>query len=363
MKTNLIYTLSLLTIVVTLGVGVWVILQSKQIAPIKMYVTTPLKENNLSETAETTETTTQTRKLTPEERALKARDTFLASLEFVGVDTENDSYWKLLHEAVNSPEYIEYQKKQDERIGIDLDLWWSFLESKGLSSGRMAQEERFREYFPTGEYVDYEPEMRKRLAELFLESGLSDTAANDEKSVGETLTVMAQFRAEDEAYRIWMRGHFKGYVGDLEWAQNIRQNAAGIVTDIDNVDTVPVFTEFDTVTETTPTEIAEEDSVNEPEPLLFSEETPVFEDVEQVPQTAEEIEAQLLKTLFPDMPELPTEASIENTLREQFSVQRLSTAMQTLIQYGPEEGIRRLKESDPEVATQVERLLQQRQRD
>ena len=36
-----------------------------------------------------------------------------------------------------------------------------FLESKGLSSGRMAQEERFREHFPTGDYVDYEPEMAK----------------------------------------------------------------------------------------------------------------------------------------------------------------------------------------------------------
>ena len=225
----------------------------------------------------------------------------------------------------------------------------------------MAQEEMFREHFPTGEYVDYEPEMRKRLAELFLESGLSATAANDEKSVGETLNVMAQFRAEDEAHRVWMRGHFKGYVGDLEWTQNIRQNATSIVTDINNVDTLSTFTESDTITEPTLTEIAEEDSDNQPQPLLFSEETPMFEDVEQVPQTADEIEAQLLKTLFPDTLELPTEAGIENTLREQFSLQRLSTAMETLSQYGPEEGVRRLKESDPEVATQVERLLQQRQ--
>ncbi len=337
------------------------VLQPEQIEPIKTYVATPLKENSVNEAAETIEATTQMKNLTPEERAHKARDTFLASLEFVGVDTENDSYWKLLHEAVNSPEYIEYQKKQDKRIGIDLDLWWSFLESKGLSSGRMAQEEKFREYFPTGEYVDYEPEMRERLAELFLESGLSATAANDEKSVGETLNVMAQFRAEDETHSVWMRGHFKGYVGDLEWAQNIRQNAASIITNIDNVDTVPAFTESETVTEPMPTEIAEEGLDNEPKPLLFSEETPVFDGLEQVPQTAEEIEAQLLKTLFPDTPELPTEAGIENALSEQFSLQRLSTAMQTLSQYGPEEGIRRLKESDPEVATHVERLLRQRQ--
>ena len=77
------------------------------------------------------------------------------------------SYWKALYEAINSPEYLEYQKKQDARIGTDLDLWWSFLESKGLSSGRMAQEERFREHFPTGEYVDYEPEMRRASRRAF----------------------------------------------------------------------------------------------------------------------------------------------------------------------------------------------------
>ena len=348
---------------VTLGVGLWVVLQPQQIEPIKKYVATPLKENNATETTETTETIVPKRELTPEERALKGRETFLASLEFVGVDAENDSYWKLLYEAVNSPEYLEYQKKQDERIGIDLDLWWSFLESKGLSSGRMAQEERFREHFPTGDYIDYEPEMRKRLAELFLESGLSATAANDEKSVGETLSIMAQFRAEDEANSVWMRGHFKGYVGDLEWAQEVRKNAAGIVTDIDNVDTVPAFIESDTFDEPVLTEVAEENIDDEPQTSRFSEEMPTLEDLEQTSQTVAEIETELLKTFFPDVPALPTEASIENALSKQFSVQRLSTAMQTLSQYGSKEGMQRLKESDPEVAKHVEQFLQKRQGD
>ena len=347
--------------VATLGVGVWMILQPKRMEPVKRYVTTPLKTKNGTETTKTTETTTSARELSPEERALKGKETFLASMEFVGVDTENDPYWRLLHEAVNSPEYLEYQKKQDERIGIDLDLWWSFLESKGLSSGRMAQEERFREHFPTGDYVDYEPEMRKRLAELFLEAGLSATATNDEKNVREALGVMARFRSEDEAHRVWMRGHFNGYVGDLEWAQGIRENAASIVTDIYNVDAVPAFTETDILVEPTPTEVAGENLDNEPQPLLFSEETLTLDGLEQMPRTVEKIEAELLKTFFPDVPELPTETSIENALREQFSVQRLSAAVQTFSQYGPKEGMRRLKESDPEVATHVEHLLQRRQ--
>ena len=242
MKTKMIYTLSGLATMIAIGIGVWFVLQSKQIAPMEKSAETTPNESNITEVLKTDPPIEGLKELTPEERALKGKETFLAMMEFTGVDTENNAYWKLLHEAVNSPEYIEYQKKQDERIGIDLDLWWSFLESKGLSSGRMAQEERFREHFPTGDYADYEPEMRKRLAERFLEAGLS-TTATDAQSVGEIRNVMAQFRAEDEAHRVWMRGYFNGYVGDLEWAQEIRKNAARIVAGMEDVNTVPEFKE------------------------------------------------------------------------------------------------------------------------
>ncbi len=242
MKPKRMSALGILAVVITLGVGVCMILQPEQMEPIKRDIATPLKENDAtvtkSSTTEATETTARARELTPEERALKGKETFLAMMEFSGVDMEND-YWRLLREAVNSSEYIEYQKKQDERIGIDLDLWWSFLESKGLSSGRMVQEERFREHFPTGDYADYEPAMRKCLAELFLEAGLSDTATDDDRSTKQTRKVLAQFRGENEAHRVWMRGHFNGYVGDLEWAQEIRENAANIVAGVKDGDTVP----------------------------------------------------------------------------------------------------------------------------
>lgn len=295
--------------------------------------------------------------LTPEEHALEAKETFLAQMEFVGVDTENDPYWKALYEAVNSPEYIEYQKKQNARIGTDLDLWWSFLESKGLSSGRMAQEERFREYFPTGEYADYEPEMRETLAGLFLETELSATAVNDEWSVRQTIGVLSQFR-ETEANSVWMRGYFKGYVGDLEWAQEVRRNAANIVTSADNSDTDPAFTEPDTPAEPTPTKVVEENLHSEPESLPFSEETLTHEDLTQEPQTVEDIDAEHLKTIFSDALDSPMETNIENVLREQFSPKRLNTAVQTLKRYGPQEGLRRLKASDPEIATHVERFIE-----
>lgn len=358
MKTRLVYVLVIITMVIAIAVGIWVMFPPTQMEPIKKYVVAPLKESAPTEGTDTTGTSVSGKKITPGELALEAKETFLAQMEFVGVDTENDPYWKALYEAVNSPEYLEYQKKQDARIGTDLDLWWSFLESKGLSSGRMAQEERFREYFPTGEYADYEPEMRKRLAELFLETGLSSTATNDEASVRQTIGVLSQFRSEAEANSVWMRGYFNGYVGDLEWAQEVRENAASIVTDADSVDSLPTFTEFDTVVKSTPIDVAEENSVDEPEPLLLSEETPIIEDVTQEPPTVEEIEAELLKTLFPDERALRTQSNIEEVLREQFSPQRFNAAMRTLSQYGPQEGLRRLKESDPEIAVYIERLIQ-----
>lgn len=352
------YVLVIITMVIAIGVGMWMMFSPTQMEPIKRYVTVSLKNDNPTQITETAKTSVSKKGFTPEELAVEGKETFLAQMEFVGVDTENDPYWKALYEAVNSPEYLEYQKKQDARIGTDLDLWWSFLESKGLSSGRMAQEERFREYFPTGEYADYEPEMRKRLAELFLEMGLSSTATNNEASVRQTIGVLSQFRSEAEANSVWMRGYFNGYVGDLEWAQEVRENAASIVTDADSVDTLPTFTESDTVVESTPTDVVEGSSGDEPEPLLLSEEAPTIEDVTQVPPTIEEIEAELLRTLFPDERTFRTQSNVEKVLREQFSSQRFNAAVQTLSQYGPQDGLRRLKESDPKIAIYVERLIQ-----
>ena len=41
---------------------------------------------------------------------------------------------------------------------------------------------------------------------------------------------------------------------------------------------------------------------------------------------------------------------VETILKAQFSSERFERAMSTLQRYGPEEGLRRLRENDPEVA-------------
>lgn len=60
------------------------------------------------------------------------------------------------------------------------------------------------------------------------------------------------------------------------------------------------------------------------------------------------------------MPELPTEERMEAALHKQFQPQRLARAIETLNRYGPEEGLRRLKESDPEIAEQIRKTRQRK---
>ncbi len=64
-----------------------------------------------------------------------------------------------------------------------------------------------------------------------------------------------------------------------------------------------------------------------------------------------------------EFPKQFTEEDFQTALGEQFSPNRLNTAMQLFNRYGPKEGLRRLKESDPEVAKQVEHHIRNSQED
>ena len=79
--------------------------------------------------------------------------------------------------------------------------------------------------------------------------------------------------------------------------------------------------------------------------------------LERVTKNDTEIGAALEKQLTP---ELPTAEGVETKLSERFSPERLEKAREVLERYGPEEGMRRLREDDPEVAAQVERTRRDR---
>lgn len=58
--------------------------------------------------------------------------------------------------------------------------------------------------------------------------------------------------------------------------------------------------------------------------------------------------------------ELPTDERLEILLRDQFSPERFNRSLETLRQYGREEGLRRIKARDPKVAAEIEKLFQNR---
>ena len=85
--------------------------------------------------------------------------------------------------------------------------------------------------------------------------------------------------------------------------------------------------------------------------------------------TDAEIEAELNRNLSPSDRDLvssetdtslglPSDESFKSGLRQRFSPERSSQAIQMLSRYGPKEGVRRLKDVDPEVATHIETFLE-----
>ena len=81
------------------------------------------------------------------------------------------SFQDRLEAAKASPAYAEYKRKQSERMGFNIVLYWEFLEASGIRhNGRILQAKAFEKHFPDGgSYADYEPMMRLAVAEMFLE--------------------------------------------------------------------------------------------------------------------------------------------------------------------------------------------------
>ncbi|RKU12959.1 hypothetical protein C6503_16585 [Candidatus Poribacteria bacterium] len=348
MKIRPFYSISILAIVLGLCAIGWLVFQPKQMEPVITYKSVTPE----SRTAGNGQSAEERYEATLKERT--ARD-----IEYMLESGTDNADMQALKKAMQSPEYLEYKRKQDAIFpGFNLVLWWDFLESQGIkSSARELQEKNFRECFPTGDYADYEPIMRKKLAELFLELDLP-VDGMDKQTVREyTLAVLNEFRS-DWNHKIWMRGYFNGYDGDVAWADNVRQNAANIVTELTpaDIDTSPLRTESVTMPNTTHRVEEVSDTVSLPN--THTEALPALKDLAQVPQTIQRTEPEPVKQHTPDIPGFLTETQFQDTLRAHFSPERLNRALATLNRYGSEEGLQRLKESDPEVATRLENFIQ-----
>ena len=95
---------------------------------------------------------------------------------------------------------------------------------------------------------------------------------------------------------------------------------------------------------------------NAPQDTFVELETPIIPDTAHRARTPPVVDAEkVIPQVPPSVPALPTREELETTLKERFSSERLDRAKDTLERYGPEEGLRRLREDDPEVARQMER--------
>ena len=349
MKIRPFYSVSILAIVLGLCAIGWLVFQPRQMEPVVTYKSVTPE----SRTTATPQSAEERYEGTLKERVARDIEYMLES------GTDDPDMQQALKKAMQSPEYLEYKRKQDAIFpGFNLVLWWDFLESQGIkSSARELQEKNFREYFPTGDYADYEPMMRKKLAELFLELDTLVDRTDAQTGREYTLAVLNEFRS-DWSQKIWMRGYFNGYDGDVVWADNIRQNAESIVAELTpvSVDTSPLPTE--PVFTPNTTHVVEETGDTASPLNTNAEAFPVFKESAQMPQTILRTEAKLAKQRISDIPEFLTKTQFQNTLRQHFSPERLNRALETLNQYGPKAGLHRLKASDPQVAARFERLIQ-----
>ncbi len=306
--------------------------------------------------------------LTLEERA--ERVTQMAKKNFMSTLSEEELARPDIQKRIDlydSPEYRELVKESLESGTFSRRKFWDVLESQGIPVDRGVFASLFREVFSTGEPEDYESEMRLEMAKLFLAA--EPVNLTDPRAVHrQRLEVYAQFMTQEDRNFAWFAGRFDADLDGvsrregnptLEWVRDVQHNAASIVAGAEATGASVT----DTDTSASSWDLS---SVMESPPASHSEtEVPTTPDTSgSVLMTEAEIEAATEKSLTrqtPDIltnqqPDTPSEiqSNLENNLKAQFSSERFEQAMDTLDRYGPEEGRRRLRENDPEVANQIE---------
>lgn len=270
--------------------------------------------------------------------------------------------------AMDSPEVIEWMKDMMEN-GPNYRKFWDVLESQGIPVDREVFAKLFHKVFPDSEPEDYEPKMRLEMAKLFLAAEPVDLtnsiAANNQR-----VEVYSKFMRQTDKNFAWLAGFFDADWDGvhrttsnpaLKWVTDVQQNAASIVAAAEGAG----GEHSDEIGTSAPS--WDMSSVSESSSISRSEtEVPATVDtLENTQMTDTEIMAEIEKSLPPQPPDISTAsprdtqqvipASLENSLRSQFSKERFDRAIDTLDRYGEEEGLRRLRENDPEVAKQVER--------
>jgi len=259
---------------------------------------------------------------------------------------------KKLVELLESQEYLERTLN-----GASVNELMNFLADNGIPGARDFMHQPFREHFPTGVAADYEPEMRERLKSLIIENGGYDNSVFQAFLEPPEVTAwyMYQFMSKmtpNEPNGELSLGH--------DWRKSVEAEAfEGInVSAQKSIETgIPPDAEVPQTSGVPPN--TSTDTGLYPDPL--EPQTDAASDNSKAPVALQQRLRELSDARHRLLDALNEEEDIQTAFRKQFSPERFNRALQTLNQYGPEEGLRRLKESDPEVATHVERLLPKQQ--
>ena len=285
----------------------------------------------------------------------------LMKADYLESGASNSQTEKLI-EIMESPEFdafLERQLKNPANLVNITQEYLDFLESKGLVLD-LGPSKVFRVTYPTGEPADYEPEMRVKTAQLFLTTEPVNPQDSQAARLQRAKVLSELVKTKEGA--AWYLGQFgdawatalSEQAGNpaFEWLADVQQNAASIVA------AAAETTRVDTPQAQQEAPSWDMSSVMESHSASDSEtEMPTTPDSSaSALMTDAEIDAAMSSQPrdipTPQRPDSPSD--MEASLKAQFSSERFERAMDTLEQYGPEEGLRRLKENDPEVAKQVE---------
>ena len=203
----------------------------------------------------------------------------------------------------------------------------------------------FEKYYPGKTPSDLDSEMKQQFLDVIQELGYKEGRKNFVGSQEVAIWAMARFNAlqeDGESISTWMTSVYTDELGDTENTPD---------SDVPRA----MSREADPFEETTPDlPFAEKETelVDRASTKAWGEST--IPDTDNRGSTVPAVEPEKVVTeVSPELPTFTTEEGINTTLRERFSPERFERAMDTLDRYEKEEGLRRLRESDPELAKQI----------
>ena len=294
-------------------------------------------ESSVSSSPGQSMTDIMNRILTPEQRE---NPTFQKMMKVM----ESDSFQKQIQEQdLRTPqEFIDLMAAHGLTEFSDIDF------DKVMADAYAMASQGYEAANPGKDPKDEDEAMAKRIGEMLKTAdpvyGIVEVMRDPEIA----LWVAARFKRDQAAFSEWfmpvMKGSESAGSASLFPAPTDFEFPDGFLSDIPSdepVEQTPVVEPEPSLSDSIPTSVWEEfaipDAENRSTPTLTIE-----------PEKG-------LTELSPEPPALPTEEELETALRERFSLERFERAITTLERYGPEEGLRRLREADPEIAEQVER--------